>query len=390
MTLPIQTFDNIVDNQAAAMKANSPVILDFENGSVIKALIEANAANSIWLQALATSLQAVTRLSTSSGNDVDTFIADFGFSRQQGTNAFGNITFSRFTSTVQGVVPVGTIVSDSTNNLTFIVTLNTELGSYDPVLNAYVAPINTATLQVPCVCQTVGLIGNVIIGAIDTINAPNTTPGFDSVTNESALTGGTDQWSDTVTKQEFLLYINSLSRATLQAIQFAVSTINIGTEHVARYNIVENVNESGSPQLGYFYVVIDNGTGNVCSDDLVDAVSANVELYRGLTIQYNVDKAGFIAITISVSVNLISNPTESNATITANIKAALTAYSLSIPFNQPFLYNMIGQVVLASDPNILNIPSTLGNNPTLNSSNSDIAGNNLNVFGIPTINVVIL
>ena len=157
MTLPIQTFDNIVDNQAAAMKANSPVILDFENGSVIKALIEANAANSIWLQALATSLQAVTRLSTSSGNDVDTFIADFGFSRQQGTNAFGNITFSRFTSTVQGVVPVGTIVSDSTNNLTWDGVSKvyiTEVGIYDSnknlVLIAFIISLFT--------CSPLGLL----------------------------------------------------------------------------------------------------------------------------------------------------------------------------------------------------------------------------------------
>ena len=122
MPLPVQSFQQIVDTQSAAMQANSNATLDFSTGSVLLALIQANAANSIWLQALATTLLAVTRLSTSSGTDVDTFIADFGFSRYQGNPASGTVTFSRFTTTIQGIVPVGTIISDSTNNLTFVVT----------------------------------------------------------------------------------------------------------------------------------------------------------------------------------------------------------------------------------------------------------------------------
>lgn len=106
-----------------------------------------------------------------------------------------------------------------------------------------------------------------------------------------------------------------------------------------------------------------------------------------MTITYNVDKAGFIAIAITVTVNLISNPTETQTQITANITQALQAFALTIPFNSPFPYNKIAEIVYNSDTNIANIPSISGNNPVLNGGNSDVAGNNLDVFGIPTITV---
>lgn len=389
MTLPVQTFDQIVNAQATAMQANSTQILDFNTGSVLRALIEANAANSLWLQALATTLLSVTRLSTSSGLDVDTFIQDFGFVRPGGTAAFGNVTFSRFTVTVAGSVPVGTIISESSTNLTFIVTLDASNPRYDSVTNSYIVPINTSSMSVPCVCSVSGVVGNVIAGAINTINNPVLTPGIDSVTNPAAFTNGTDPASDTQTKQDFLLYIQSLSRATLQAIQYAVATVNIGTEKVVRYNVVENVNEAGAPQLGYFYVVVDNGTGTPCSDALITAVANNVELYRGLTIQYNIDKAQFTALTIVVSVRLVSAPTETNTVIQNKIISALQTYTSTIGFGEPFLYSKISEIVYDCDSNVASIPSSAA--PTLNGGNSDIAAlDNLHIFGVPAVTVNIL
>ncbi|MDE2024870.1 MAG: baseplate J/gp47 family protein [Patescibacteria group bacterium] len=386
--LNLQSFSDIVSAQSAAMQANSTAILDFTQGSVLLALIEANAGNSIWLQALASTLLAVTRLSTSSGTDVDSFIEDFGFFRYQGNAANGNVTLSRSTTTLQGVCPIGSILTCSTNpNLQYQVTLNSSLSTYDPTLNAYVAAVSVASITIPVVCTIDGTIGNAAIGTIDTIQNPSLCT-FDSVTNSAAFTTGADAWSDNQTKIEFVNYINSLSRANYQAIVYAVSIVTNQTEKVVRYNIVENVNESGSAQLGYFYVVIDNGTGSPVSSQLLTAVTASVENYRGLTIQFNVDAAGFIATTIDVSVNLIANPTETNTQIINNITTALQAYAASIPFNQPFLYSKISEIVYNSDANILSIPSSSA--PTLNGLTNDVPGNNLDVFGIPTVNVTIL
>ena len=297
MPLPIQTFQQIVNEQITAMNANSNELLNFTPGSVLLALVQSNAANSIWLQALATQLLAVTRLSTSSGTDVDTFIADFGFSRFQGNIATGNVTFSRNTSTIQGTVQVGTIVSVASDNLTFIVTKDTTNPNWNATLGLYVLPVSTGSITVPASCQTSGSLGNVVANAINTINSQSTTTTFvDSVTNSAAFANGSDPWSDSLTKQNFVLYIQSLSRATKQAIQEAiVTTVSPDGQIPFRYNLVENELENGSSNLGYFYAVIDNGLGTTISNTLKTAISNNINLYRGFTIQYNVDAALFIA-----------------------------------------------------------------------------------------------
>src|SRR5690606_30613042 len=125
----------------------------------------------------------------------------------------------------------------------------------------------------------------------------------------------------------------------------------------------------------YFYVVIDNGTGSTCSDALLNAVSDNVDIYRGLTIQYNVDKATFIPITIDVWIELVPVPNQTDTEIIASVVSALQAYAASIPFNQPFLYSKIPEIVYLSNANIMSMPSS--NPPQLNGSNVDIAGTNL-------------
>ena len=386
MPLPILDFKTIVNQQATAMNANSPVVLNFDPGSVLLAMIQSNAGNALWLQAIATTLLATTRLSTSSGIDVDTFIADFGYSRQAGTVSSGALTFSRFTPTNQGFVPVGAIVSVPSNNLQFQVVADDSNFYFNPSMNGYVLDISYVDMIIPAVCTITGTIGNVVANTITSINNTSVTTGIDSVTNASDFAGGTDTASDTATKAGFLLYIQSLSRATYQAIQFAVISARNGTEQVTRYNIVENYQQGTTnsvPQLGYFYVVIDNGTGSTCSNGLLDAVTTSVEAYRGLTIQYNIVKALFTAIAITVHISLISNPTETNVQIEANIVSALSAYSDSIPFNQPFLYSKIAQIVYEADSNFASVLSG-SNHPTLNTGVVDVAGDNLHVFGTLT------
>lgn len=388
MSLPVLTFQQYVDQQASLMKASSPYQLNFNQGSVILALLQSNAGNSIWLQSLATTLLATTRLSTSTGTDVDTFIADYDFTRYQGNPSFGLVTFSRFTATITGVVPVGSIVSVSLNNLQFIVTADTGNAFYNAGLNSYILPISQFSMSVPVKCTTSGTIGNIAVGAIDTIN--NNVPvtvGIDNVTNPSAFTNGANPWSDTETKQQFVLYINSLSRATYQAIAFAVSTTTNGGEVVTRYNIVENFNEMGSPQLGYFYVIIDNGTGSTVTTALLDNVIASVEAYRGLTIAFDVTAATFITPTVIANVHLVAQPTETNAVIKANVMSGIQAYANSIPFNQPMLFSKLVEAIYNSDPNIATIASPGG--VLLNAGSSDLAGNNLQVFSVPSGNITV-
>ena len=73
MPLQTQDFTTLVRNQVAAAQAESSALLDFSAGSVLLSIIEGNtSAVALWLQGLILQLLAVTRLSTSTDNDVDT------------------------------------------------------------------------------------------------------------------------------------------------------------------------------------------------------------------------------------------------------------------------------------------------------------------------------
>lgn len=364
MSLPIQSFDELVQSQFLAMQQRSSVPLYQAPGGVLRALVETNASNSIWLQALATALLAVTRLSTSSENDVDTFIQDFGFSRFLGSSSSGTVAFSRNVTTIQAVIPVGAVVSESTSaTVTFTVSSpppNSSYPAYDPDLNSYVIPISTASVNVYVICNVNGTQGNALAGQIDTINGSFT--GVSAVTNASAFTNGLDEWSDQQTKSEFVLYLLSLARATMSAIEFSV----ISVPGVIRFALNENVNQDNIAQIGFFTVVIDDGTGSP-SDDLIAAVNASVDLYRGFTIQYTVAGPETTSINISLHIHLQANPTSTQAEVTAAVTSAINLYTSTLPFNSVYPYTRIPELTYDADPNVLNVTTIL-----LNSGTSDL------------------
>lgn len=352
MTLPTYSFDQIVEQQQAVMNNISAQLLNFDPGSVLLALVQANAANSMWLQAIATSLLAVTRLSTSSGNDVDTFIQDFGFQRLQGAPASGAVTFSRLSTGIQGVIPVGTVVSvPGVNNLTFTVTVppsGASYPAYDAASASYIITSSNLNCLAPVTCNQVGTIGNVNASAISIIN--NSLVGVTNVSNASAFTNGVNTWSDAETKVQFILYIQSLSRATQAAINYAISQV----PNIQRWIIIENEDTSGNTDLGFFYAVVDFGGGNATMQQIAD-VSAQINLYRGFTIQYTVIAPVTTTANISVNVHLVSNPTETQAQITANIQAAITNYINSLAFEETLFISKIVELTYDADPNIANV-----------------------------------
>jgi hypothetical protein len=103
MALNQQSFTTIVQQQVAAIQSavtaaatGIATFLSFVIGSIELARVEATAAVAMWLQSLVMQLLLVTRLSTSTGTDVDTFIADFGCPpREQAVGSIGQVLFSR-------------------------------------------------------------------------------------------------------------------------------------------------------------------------------------------------------------------------------------------------------------------------------------------------------
>ena len=138
MAISAQDFTTIVRNQVTSIQGAAKVLVDLTIGSILRAVIEANAAVVIWLQGLILQLLAITRAATSSGADLDSWVGDYGVSRLAAVAATGLVTFSRFTPTAQAVVPIGATIQTGDGLQTFSVTLDTTNGTYNSTLGGYV------------------------------------------------------------------------------------------------------------------------------------------------------------------------------------------------------------------------------------------------------------
>lgn len=362
MSLNTLDFTTLVRDQVAAAQASSSSLLDFSVGSVLLALIEANAsAIGLWLQGLAIYDLALTRASTSSGADLDTWMADFGLTRLPATAASGQVTFGRYTATTQGVVPIGAQVETTNGIVDYTVTLDEENANYNSALGGYMLTINTFEIDVPIEANVVGAIGNAAIGQINVITTP--IPYVDYVNNSSALENGTNQETDAAFRLRFVNYLASLSKATYGAIGYAVGTV----QGVIDYSITENEEYNGTTRYGYFYVVADDGTGNP-PPDLISNVNNAVDAVRGLTIQFGVFSPVVVPADVTMTVTVASN--YDAATVKSQVLAALTSYINLLRLGNTLYYTKLFDIAYDASPGVVNVSATTLNGGTSNLSAS--------------------
>src|SRR5882724_841937 len=106
-SLSTMAFTDIVRATVAAIQAKSTKLLNLSVGSVLRAIVEAQAGVILWLQGLVAYVLTRTRFATSKGTDADSWAADYGFVRLAARPATGQVTFTRFTTTAQSVIPFG-------------------------------------------------------------------------------------------------------------------------------------------------------------------------------------------------------------------------------------------------------------------------------------------
>ena len=81
MQLSLQTFTTLVQNMAAAVQSAATQLLDLTVGSVMRAVLEANASVALWMQWLILQVLQMTRAATSIGSDLDSWMADMSLAR---------------------------------------------------------------------------------------------------------------------------------------------------------------------------------------------------------------------------------------------------------------------------------------------------------------------
>lgn len=355
MQLSLQNFSTVVETMAAAVQGAATQLLDLTVGSVLRALLEANASVALWVQWLIVQVLATTRLATSTGSDCDSFGADFGFFRLPAVAAVGQATFSRFTPSIAAFIPVGTAISTLDNLQSFLVTADPTNAAFNESSNGYMLAVGVGSLTVAIVARQAGSAGDVQAGAVGMLSAA--VPGVDTVVNSDALSGGTDAESDAAFRARFSNYLASLSKATDVAIGAAVAGIQQGLS----YQISENVDQTGAVQLGHFVVTVDDGSGDPPAS-LLSTVQQAVDAVRPVGTGFAVQ--GPVVDAANVSIILVTVPGSSHQAAVAAAASAIEAYIAGLGIGETLNYTRLAQLGYAASASISNVSDVLLNGGT--------------------------
>jgi len=330
-TLPTQSFATIVENTVAGIQGRASKLINFAIGSTLRAIAEGFAAIFLWFQSMMLLLLASTRLSTSVGNDVDTFTADFmplipgTASPRLGAQASsGQVTFTRLTpSAAACFVPVGAIIKTNDGAQSFTVIADTTYATYQPSPPGYVMAPFVGSLIVPVVNTVAGSAGNIAAGALSVISTSIT--GVDNVVNNAAFSNGTDFESDTALKKRFSDYILGLARGDYYGLASSIE----GAGVTVSWDLTEGYNYDGSWRPGYFFVIADDGSGNPSPSFLATIRTAG-EAVRPLGMQFDVFPPVIIWATVAMDITTATSFVHDDvvAVVAANVATSIDSLGL--------------------------------------------------------------
>lgn len=353
--IPVRNFATLVANFAAGAQGRAAALVDFSVGAVLRAVAEATADLALWLQSLIVYVLTLTRAATSEGADLDSWYADWGFTRLPAKAATGIVTFSRFSADSQAVVPVGAQVSTADGSLIYTAYADPAFASYSAALGGYVLAPGTLATDVPVqAALPTGAANasawNVVSGQINTIRS--TALGIDTVVNPSPFTTGVDAEQDEDFRARFPLYIEGLRQGTTAAIRSAAAGVQQGLQ----------VGVTEIP--GYVTVTVDDGSG-APSSALVAAVRDAVGTVRAGGVQVAVLPVTRLGATVAMSVAVDPAYLDANA-VAGRVSTALGAYIDAIGIGKPLRYTILEHIAYGI-PGVVNVTDV-----RLNGSTADL------------------
>ncbi len=317
-TLPTRSFSTIVQTFAAGVQGRAAALIDFTTGSPLRAIAEAVAGVGLWAQALALQIVQAARLSTATGSDVDTFCADFmpvveGTSspRLPATLATGYVTFSRFTASLSTpFVPVGATVQTTDGTQNYAVVADTANAAYSAALGGFTMTSWSSTITVKVQATSAGSAANAAAGAVAVMTTAIT--GIDAVTNGAPFTGGTSAETDSALKARFALFILGLARANRYGVESALAALSASIQ----YQVVNGYAYSGALQPstlqpGFFYCVVDDGSGSPPSS-FIDTATTAVSAVAALGVKFGLFAPVAVSVNVGMTITTAAGYTHAN------------------------------------------------------------------------------
>ena len=348
MQLSLRTFSQLLQDMGAVVQGSATRLIDLSVGSVLRSILEANASVALWIQWLLVLVLQATRASTSTGNDLDTWMSDFTLTRLPASSATAIVTFSRLSPAIAATIPAGALIKTNDGSATFSVAVDTTNAAWSETAGGYQLPAGTSSVPVPVSCQTAGSVGNVQANTITLMATPLV--GVDSVTNALPAVGGADAETDAAFRLRFQNFIGSRSRATLASVEFAITSVQAGVS----YLIQENSDAGGNYRPGWFLVIVDDGSGYP-SSELLASITQSIETMRpigsGFSVQAPTVVTADIAVNLTVQAGTLLNQ------VTGPVSTAITAYINALPVGAFLSVTRLIQVCYAASSAISNISS---------------------------------
>lgn len=373
MNISTKDFVTLVRDAVTAIQGSASGLVNLTVGSILRAVVEANATVILWLQGLILQLLAATRAATSNDADLDSWMADFGVVRLGAVPASGLVSFSRFTSTAQAVVPVGATVLTLDGTQAYIALLDATNVAYSALLGGYVLAPGVATINITVTALTPGAAANAVAGQIALINQP--IPGVDTVTNPTAFANGVDAEKNAALRARFITYIASLSKATKLAIGNAITSLAQGVT----FSLTENFTYGGVVQNGYFFAVVDDGTGYPPSQLLLSAANA-IDLVRPFTSTFGVFAP--VVVTADIAMTITTAAGYDHTATAALVALAQGGYVNSLTLGQKLALSRLTQIAYDASPGVTNVTAVM-----LNGGTADLDATALQVIKTGTVSV---
>ncbi|MGF6354081.1 putative phage protein gp47/JayE [Paenibacillus sp. 4624] len=306
MAFERKTMESIIQDMVEWSRGVSQKITDFTVGSRARTMLEAVGKE---LEEYYDKTWRAMRYAIGQG-----VYSAFGFSKLPALYATGTVTFSRITpADTNYLIPVGTLLKTQSTASKAPIT-------YRTTSDAVIA-VGATRIDVPVICLTPGLDGNTEDHTItDFVSKP---VGIDMVFNTAAFSNGKEEETQDEQKNRFRKFIASLSRGTLQSIEYGATTVQLtdatglATERVVDAQAFEDL----PTRKGEVDLYVWNGVGTA-SAELFAAIQ------RTLTGYYENGKPIYGYKSAGIQVNLFSvttKPISIRLTITFDQGVALEA-----------------------------------------------------------------
>ena len=223
-------------------------------------------------------------------------------------------------------------------------------------MNAYCLAAGVMAIDLPITAVAAGLAGDVLSNTITLL--ASAVPGIDFVNNQSATMGGMDPESDATFRSRFASFFAARSRATIDAIGYAITLVNPELNYV----ILENVDAIGDTRPGNILIIVNDGSGTV-TDLLFESLSVAIAAVRPVGTSFSIQPPQLTEVQVSLSVEC--PPELSISTVQSLLQPTIENYINSHGIGTGLSVTRISQLVYRTEPRITNVSNVMLNGQLL-------------------------